>query len=166
MDTISNTEAIGQNGWTVYLVSIGIVVILFFIQKYAHLIDRKLNHTRQKNEDWEGKPWSLFAGIVLGIGTLLYNVFSPNDLQINPLFWQTPELFIAVGFVLITGFLAYESYNHFGTQYGTIRFIIFFLLTIGFYLAGLFVGLLIVSILAIFILFYFIRFWRKQLKIQ
>jgi hypothetical protein len=165
MDT-TTPGIIGQNEWTVYIISFLLLIILFFVQKYAYTIDKKLNLKAHTNSLWVGKPWPLFSGILLGMYTLLYNVFSPNNMQINPLVWRWPEWILVIGFILITGILAYESYAHFGLRFGLIRFTIFLLLVIGFYVAGIYIGLLIVALLALVMLFYFFRFWKKQMVIK
>jgi len=166
MDTITSSGITDQNEWTVYIVSFLLLIVLFFIQKYAYLIDEKLNLKANTNSLWVGKPWPLFLGILLGMYTLLYNVFSPYNMQINPFNWKAPEWILVTGFVLLTGILAYESYTHFGLKFGLIRFFIFLLLTIGFYIAGIYIGLLIVALLAIVMLVYFFRFWKNQMVIK
>lgn len=166
MDSTAVSDSLFQNEWAIYLVSFLVLVALFFIQKYAYLIDRKLDEMEEKDTHWEGKPWPLLFGIILGMYTLIYNVFSPNDMQLNPVSWRWPEWLLVICFIILFGLLTFESYSHFSSRQALIRILILGGLAIGFYFAGLLAGLLIVSILAIGLLFYFIRFWRKQLAIK
>jgi len=166
MDTTTAIGTFFQNGWGIYLVSFLILVVLYFVQKYAYLIDRKLNQLAMKGSTWQGKPWPLFLGILLGMFTLLYNVFSPNDMQINPANRHWPEWGLVMGFLILLIVLAVESFSHFGRQFALIRILILGILSVGFYFAGLYAGLLIVLLLAFLILIYFFRFWYKRLVIK
>ena len=129
-----------DNGWSIYLISILILVALFFVQKYAYLLDRKLNQTRKTGSDWEGKPWPLLLAILLGVLTLLYNVFSPNDMQQNPVNWSWPEWILNICFIILFGVLAFESISHFGNRFGLVRILILGSLAVAFYFAGLLAG--------------------------
>lgn len=166
MDSTAVSDSFFQSEWAIYLISFLVLVAMFFIQKYAYLIDQKLNEIYQSGSSWEGKPWPMLAGILLGIFTLLYNVFSPEDMHLNPSYWRWPEWMLVCCFIVLFGALIFESVTHFGRRVGLIRSLILGVLSIGFYYAGLLAGLLIVTILALAILFYFIRYWRKQLAIQ
>jgi len=163
---VPSTQNITQNEWTIYLVSFLVLAALFFIQKYAYLIDRKLSKAQKIEPAWEGKPWALLAAILLGIFTLLYNVFSPDKMQQNPMNWHWAVWVIIFCFLLILVLLAAESISHFGTRLGLVRFGVLGALCVGFYFAGLLAGLLIVSILALLILIYFLNFWRKKMAIK
>lgn len=165
-DKINNSTSLFQNEWSIYLISFLVLVALFFIQKYAYLIDRKLSKAQKKELAWEGKPWALLAAILLGIFTLLYNVFSPDKMQQNPMNWYWAEWIIIFCFLAVLVLLAAESISHFGTRLGFIRFAVLGTLCVGFYFAGLLAGLLIVSILALLILIYFLNFWRKKMVIK
>lgn len=165
-DTLQATSTEEQNGWTIYLVSILIMAILFFVQKYAYLIDRKLNRIIGSDYNWEGSPWPLFAGLILGVYTLLYNVFSPENMHINPNNWQIAEWILVIAFTILFILLAVESLSHFGIRFGIIRLVIKGTLVIGFYFSGLLVGLLLVALIAIIVLIYFIKFWRKKMIIN
>ena len=162
----TSTQNITQNEWSIYLISFLVLVALFFIQKYAYLIDRKLSKVQKKEPAWEGKPWALLAAILLGIFTLLYNVFSPDKMQQNPVNWHWAEWVLIFCFLVLLGLLAAESISHFGSRLGLIRFAVLGALCVGFYFAGLLAGLLIVSILALLTIIYFINFWRKKMIIK
>lgn len=166
MDSTAISDSFFQSEWAIYLISFLVLVAMFFIQKYAYLIDQKLNEIYHSGSNWEGKPWPMLAGILLGIFTLLYNVFSPEDMHANPSYWRWPEWGLLCCFIVLFGALIFESISHFGGRVGIIRSLILGVLSVGFYYAGLLAGLLIVTILALAILFYFIRYWRKQLAIQ
>ena len=166
MDSTNTQVSFLENGWAIYLVSILILIALFFVQKYAFLIDRKLNQLSKNESNWEGKPWPLISGILLGIFTLLYNVFSPEDMQLNPANWHWPEwALIICSFVLLV-ILILESISHFGIRLGLIRFLVLSLLAVGFFYAGLLAGLLIVAVLAIIVFIYFLLRWSKIMKIK
>jgi len=162
----TDTQNIAQNEWSIYLIAFLVLLLLFFVQKYSYLIDKKLSKFQKKEPVWEGKPWPLITALFLGISTLLYNVFSPNDMQQNPANWHWPEwLLISSVFVLIA-MLAIESITHFGKRLGLMRLLILGVLCTGFYFAGLLAGLIIVAILAIITIIYFINFWRKKMIIK
>lgn len=166
MDTTNVSDNYLQSGWTIYLVSILILVALYFVQRYAHYFDRKLNELGKDDSKWEGKPWPLIAGILLGTFSLLYNVFSPNDMQRNPANWHWPEWALVICFFVLFGLLVFESISHFGIRLGILRFLILAGLTVGFYFAGLLAGLLIVALLAIVVIIYFLIKWRKIMLIK
>jgi hypothetical protein len=147
-------------------VSIIVLIGLFFVQKYVYLIDRKLNQAGHSNSDWEGKPWPLVAAISLGILTMLYNVFSPEDIKYNPSTWSWPEWLMVISVVLLFITLSFESMSHFGFKYGLLRFLIIGSLMVAFFVAGFFAGLLITAVLAMGGLIYFIRYWRKLMVIK
>lgn len=166
MDSTNTQVSFIENGWTIYLVSILVLVVLFFVQKYAYLIDRKLNQIGNNDSKWEGKSWPLISGILLGIFTLLYNVFSPTDMQLNPANWHWPEWLLIICFLVLLGLLIFESISHFGIRLGLIRIIVLGLLAAGFYYAGLLAGLLIVLVLAFIVIVYFLLRWSKIMKIK
>jgi hypothetical protein len=166
MDSTEISGTFSQNGWTIYLVALLVLSALFFVQKYAYLIDRKLNQLSRSGSVWEGKPWPLLAALLLGLITYLYNVFSPNDMQQNPSNWGWPEWILLFFFGVMLGILSFESFSHFGKRMGLIRILIFVLLSAAFYVAGMLTGLLLVTVLALGILIYFINFWRKRISIK
>lgn len=162
-DTIQTNASTYGDGWGIYLVSVLVLVALYFVQKHAYLIDRWLNRYSNTKPSWEGKPWPLFLAILLGVFTLLYNVFSPDDMQLNPLYWHWPEWLLAGSFMVGIAMVAVESFKHFDTKPGLFRLVIFGLLMLGFFIAGLLAGLLIVALLALWMLIYFIGRWRKTM---
>lgn len=166
MDTTQISSTIFDSGWTIYLIAFLVLLALYFVQKYAYLIDRKLNKLANNSASWEGSSWPLILGLTLGILTLLYNVFSPNDMQSNPVFWSWSEWLLlgccCIGLIKLT----IESVTHFGWKTGLVRLFILSLLSIGFFYAGLLAGLLISSLLAIGVLIYFFRNWRKIMLIK
>lgn len=166
MDSTQVADSFSQNGWSIYLISILVLIALFFIQKYAYLLDRKLSQLNENEPGWEGKPWVLWIAISLGLYTLLYNVFSPNDMQQNPVNWGLPEWALIVCFIALIVALSIESIAHFGRRWGLVRILVFGTLAVIFYLSGLLAGLLIVTLLALGILLYFINFWRKRIAIK
>ena len=166
MDTITNSSSFVDSPWSYYLIILVVLIVLFFVQKYAYLIDNKLMPPQNPDEFKQKKPWSLLSGIFLGVLVFILGVFVPGTLTIDPEFWGWPEIVIAVfGLLIILG-LAFESFTIFGAKTGLLRFIIWLVLTIGFFYAGLYTGLFLASILAIFIIVYFIFFWKKRLKIK
>jgi hypothetical protein len=166
MDSTDTQAGFIENGWSIYLISILILIVLFFIQRYAYLFDRKLNQLTKNESNWEGKPWPLIAGIFLGIFTLLYNVFSPADMQLNPANWLWPEWALLICGLILLGFLVFESISHFGVRTGLIRFLVLGLFAVGFFYAGLLAGLLIVSVLSLIVIIYFLVRWSKIMKIK
>lgn len=166
MDSTMVTDTFFDNGWGIYLLSFLILVALFFVQKYAHLIDRKLNQFSGNDSNWEGKPWPLILGLLLGVFVLLYNVFSPTDMQWNPADWHWAEWILLVGIFTGLIILTLESIQHFGWKTGIVRLIIFAALMWGFFYAGLLAGLLIAAVLAVVVLVYFFRNWRKTMVIK
>lgn len=166
MDTAAATGDVFSDGWTFYFLSFLMLVVLYFIQKYAFLIDRKLNLMDKTGNNWEGKPWPLVFALMLGMFILLYNVFSPRGMQPNPADWRWPEWGLVFSSLILLTLLAYESFSRFGKRIGLIRFVIFVLLSAGFFFGGLYAGLLIVLLLAFLMLVYFIRFWRRRMMIN
>lgn len=166
MDSTIVNDTFFENGWTIFLVSFLILVALYFVQKYAYLIDRKLNQLNGNISNWEGKPWPLVLSLILGVFTLLFNVFSPNDMQWSPANWYWAEWVLLLGFSAGLVILAVESIQHFAWKIGVVRIIIFTCLMWGFFYAGLLAGLLIAAVLALVILIYFFRNWRKIMVIK
>lgn len=124
-----------QNEWAFYLVYLLVLVLLFFVQKYAYMIDRKLNNLTKTTDNWEGKPWLLITAIVSGLLTYQYII------------------------------LVFESISHFGKKAGIVRMIILGLIATGFYFSGLLAGLLVVTLIALGLLFYYFIFCHKRLAI-
>lgn len=166
MDSSETSSSFLQNGWTIYLFSFLVLITLFFVQKYAYLIDRKLNQLTKTDSVWEGKSWPLLTALLLGLLTYLYDVFSPNKMHQNPENWNWPEWLLIFCFCVFLGLLSFESFSHFGKRMGLVRILIFVLLSAVFYFAGLLTGLLLVTVLALGLLFYFINFWRKRISIK
>lgn len=166
MDSTIVKDTFFENGWTIYLLSFLILVALYFVQKYAYLIDRRLNQFNRNNNGWEGKPWPLILSLILGVFSLLFNVFSPNDMQWNPVEWHWAEWVLLLGFLTGLVVLFVESIQHFGWKTGGLRLIIFAVLMWGFFYAGLLAGLLIAAALAVVVFVYFFRNWRKIMRIK
>ena len=166
METDSNILGIPTNEWTIYILGILIFVAMFFVQKYAYLVDRELNKKLNDEAGWEGKPWPLISGLLLGFIAFVLGVFLPGDLSINPALWKWSEVLIFVLALAIIVGLAIESFAHFGKALGGLRIAIFGLLVIAFFYAGLIAGLFLAAILALAIIIYFIFFWKKRLGIK
>lgn len=166
MDTTQINDSIFDSGWTIYLIAFLVLLALYFVQKYAHLIDRKLNQFSGNDSNWEGKPWPLILGLLLGVFMLLFNVFSPVDMQWNPSNWQWGEWVLLLGFGTGLIILAIESIQHFEIRTAIFRLLLFTALMFGFFYAGLLAGLLIVAFLALFILVYFLLKWRNIMRIK
>ena len=166
MDTIESSGTFFQDGWSIYLITFLVLIALFFVQKYAFLLDRKLNRVSKTNSSWEGKPWPLLGALTLGFLTYLYDIFSPEKMNRNFFEWGWAEWLLVACLAILAGILAFESFNHFGKRFGLIRLLVLGLIAVGFYFAGLLAGLLLVTILALGLLFYFIGFWRKRLAIK
>ncbi len=153
-----------QNEWLFILLSFLVLVALFFIQKYAYLLDRKLNQASKIESTWEGKPWPLFAGIGLGLFWFLYNMFSPNDLSLdfemqNPVKW----VFIVIILAGLAGVI-YESLTHFSLRTGLIRTLIYYILVMLYFYAGFISGLFIVSVIALVLVILVFRYFINLFK--
>ena len=164
MDNSENTYSLIDNPWTIYIIGILLFIILFFIQKYIHLVDRKLSS--KINSQWEGTPWPLISSLGLGFLLFVFGVFLPDELSFNPSNWSWPEIIILIGVVSIISGLIIESINKLGQKLGVIRFVIYFLLSIIYFYTGLLAGLYFAVLLSLTILVYFIFFWKKRLKIN
>ena len=162
MDNNPQPESFIQSGWTIYILAVLVLVVLFFVQKYAYLIDRKLNAGLGKETDWEGKPWSLISALLLGVIVFVLGVFLPGDLNINPKLWYWPEIFILILTLMIFTGLSIESFSHFGKSLGAVRLVIFAVLSLAFYYAGLLMGLFLAAILALGVIVYFLFFWKRR----
>ena len=167
MDTIANTNnSFLDNGWSIYLITILVFVVMFFVQKYSYLIDRQVNRWKSMNGKWEGKPWPLISGLALGLLVFIFGVTIPGDLSIMPNKWNWPEITIAVFSLAIIVKLLIESLHNFGLNYGLIRFAIWLLLSIGYFYAGLLTGLFLATLFAIAVIIFFLFFWKKRLTIK
>lgn len=166
MDANTNIFGIQANEWTIYLLGVVIFVAMFFVQKYSYLVDRELNKKLSEKANWEGKPWPLISGFLLGFVVFVLGVFLPGDLSINTALWKWPEILIFVLALAIIVGLVIESFTHFGIAQGSLRIVIFALLAIAFFYAGLLTGLFLAAILALAIIIYFIFFWIKRLGIK
>lgn len=166
MNANNNIFGVQSNEWTIYLAGILVFVVLFFVQKYAYKVDRELNKKLSDEAGWEGKPWPLISGLLLGFIVFVFGVFLPGDLSINPALWKWPEILVFVLALAIIVGLAIESFAHFGIAKGGLRIVIFGLLAIVFFYAGMIVGLLFAAILALVIIIYFLFFWKKRLGIS
>jgi len=166
MDITESSNSFFQDGWSIYLFTFLVLVALYFLQKYAFLLDRKLNQFSKSNSEWEGKPWPMLTALLLGLLTYLYNVFSPEKLNQNLFEWGWVEWLLTACLAILAGSMAFESIKHFGKRFGLIRLLVLITLAAAFYFAGLLTGLLLVTLLALGLLFYFIKFWRKQLAIK
>jgi len=162
----TETNSFSQSGWAIYVLAVLLLIVLFFIQKYAYLIDRKLNVSLGKGESWEGKPWSLFSALALGVLVFTLGVFIPGDFSVNPKLWHWPEILILILALTIFIVLAIESFSHFGKSFGTLRLVIFGMLSFVFYYTGLLLGLFLAAILALGVIIYFLFFWKKRMRIQ
>lgn len=157
------SQNITENGWAIYIIAFLVLVAVYFIQKYAYLIDIRLSKAHNVEPAWKGKPWHLLTALFLGIFALLYDVFSPKDLEPYPANWGWMEWALLISCFILLSVLAAESFKHFGSRLGLLRLIILFVLSIGFYAAGLLAGLIIVALLALVTLVYFINFLRKKM---
>jgi len=166
MDTNDNIFGIQTNEWTIYVIGILVFIILFFIQKYSYLIDRKLSEKYKLDKEWEGHPWPLLSGLLLGFIVFVLGVFLPGELSSNPVNWQWPELLIFVFALAIIVMLAIESFIHFGKSVGSLRLVIFGVLSFAFFYAGMLAGLFLAAILALTIIIYFLFFLKKRLGIK
>lgn len=164
MDTISQSGQYAMDDTTYYLISIIAIVLLFIIQRYSYLIDRWLS--RKNETKWQGKPWPLISGIVIGLLFYVFNLTTPGGLawEFSKLNWQEYSLTLISIFTLLGIFI--ESMKNFNGIYRFIRLIIWTTLTIVYIVAGVYTGLLLSIALAIFIVIYFLFFWKKRLKIS
>lgn len=166
MDTITNSSSFIDSPWSYYVIMIAVLTLLFFVQKYAYLIDNKLMNIDNPEKFKEKKPWSLISALFLGLLVFILGVFVPDAISKNSNVWSWFEIVIAIfGLLIIIG-LAFESFTLFGAKTGLLRFGIWLILTFGFFYAGLYTGLFLASILAIIIIIYFIFFWKKRLTIK
>ncbi len=167
MDTIADTNlTFWDSGWSIYIITILVFAVMFFVQKYAYVIDRQINRLQSINGKWEGKPWPLISGLILGILVFLLGVFLPGNLSIYPQNWDWPEITIAVLAILIIIKLLVESIKNFGTKYGFLRFGIWLVFSIAYFYAGLLAGLFLATLFVIAIIIYFLFFWKKRLTIK
>ena len=164
MDTIENTNTFFESPWAIYILGIALFIALFFIQKYIHLLDRKLSS--KTNSTWEGTPWPLLSSLGLGFLLFLFEVFLPGELNLNPSLWNWPELTITVGVLSLLLALIFESIKNLGRKLGLIRSVIYLLICILYFYTGLLAGLFFAVLLAFAILIYFLFFWKKRLKIN
>lgn len=164
MDTAENTNTFFESPWAIYLLGIVLFFALFFIQKYIHLLDRKLSS--KINSNWEGTPWPLLCSLGLGFLLFLFGVFLPGELNLNPTLWYWPEIIIAVGILSLLIALVIESVKNLGRKLGITRSIIYLAICIVYFYTGLLAGLFIAVLLSLAILIYFLFFWKKRLKIN
>lgn len=95
MVTAEDTNSFFESPWSIYLLGIVLFIVLFFVQKYIHLLDRKLSS--EINSTWEGTPWPLLSSLGLGFLLFLFGIFLPGELNLNPTSWHWPEIIISVG---------------------------------------------------------------------
>ena len=138
------------------------LIALFFLQKYIFFVDRKMAQFSKKEVPEQRKPWSFLVALILGAFVFFYNVFSPSDLSFNIREWHIEWIVFAVGLLTLAEIIR-ESINHFGTKAGLLRSVLYILLSLLYFYAGLISGYLIVSLLALGILFYFLRYWKRLL---
>ncbi|MBN2614328.1 MAG: hypothetical protein JXR71_01425 [Bacteroidales bacterium] len=161
MDTINNTVSTAFPTDS-FLFTVLFLLALFFLQKYIYLADRKIAQFTKKDGTELRKPWSFLVALLLGAFVFFYNVFSPDDLTFNIAEWHIEWVVFAVGLFTLTGIIR-ESFKDFGPKAGLIRSVLYVLLTVLYFYAGLISGYLIVSLLALAVLFYFLRYWKKLL---
>jgi len=164
MDTAENTNTFFESPWAIYLLGIVLFIALFFIQKYIHLLDRKLSS--KINSTWEGTPWPLLCSLGLGFLLFLFGVFLPGELNLNPTLWNWPEIIIAVGILSLLIALVIESVKNLGRKLGITRSIIYLAICIVYFYTGLLAGLFFAVLLSLAILIYFLFFWKKRFKIN
>jgi len=164
MDTAENTNTFFESPWAIYLLGVVLFIALFFIQKYIHLLDRKLSS--KINSTWEGTPWPLLCSLGLGFLLFLFGVFLPGELNLNPTLWNWPEIIIAVGILSLLIALVIESVKNLGRKLGITRSIIYLAICIVYFYTGLLAGLFFAVLLSLAILIYFLFFWKKRLKIN
>lgn len=147
-----------------YLIIIAGLIVLFFVIRYSYLIDRYLNKTQKYG--FEGKPWPLITGLLLGFLIYLFGITKPEGLEwnISNLIWQEYAIVLIILFTLLG--LIIESFKYFKGVIAIIRMVIWAALTIICIFAGLYAGLLVSILLAIAIVGYFIFFWKKRLTIK
>lgn len=164
MDTISQSGQYAMDNTTYYLVSTIAIVLLFIVQRYSYLIDRWLSKDRENS--WEGKPWPLISGIVIGLLFYIFSLTTPEGLDWNSsrLGWKEYSL-ILISFFTLLGIII-ESFKNFIGIRRVIRLIIWTMLSALYVIAGVYAGLLLSIGLAFFIVIYFLFFWKKRLKIS
>jgi uncharacterized membrane protein len=153
-----------ENDTYYYILIISGLFVLFFVIRYSYLIDRWLNKSQEYS--FEGKPWPLITGLLLGFLIYLFGITKPEGLEwnISNLIWQEYAIMLIILFTLLG--LLIESFKYFKGVIAIIRMVIWTALTIVCILAGLYAGLLVSILLAIAIVVYFIFFWKKRLTIK
>lgn len=164
METAENTNSFFDSPWAIYILGFILFIVLFFIQKYIHLLDRKLSS--QINSTWVGTPWPLLSSLGLGFLLFLLGVFLPGELNLNPTLWNWPEIIIVVGILSLLIALVIESVKNLGRKLGITRSIIYLAICIVYFYTGLLAGLFFAVLLSLAILIYFLFFWNKRLKIN
>jgi hypothetical protein len=147
-----------------YIIIIAGLIILFFVIRYSYLIDRWLGKNQENK--FEGKPWPLITGLMIGFLLYIFGITKPEGLSWNfsNLGWQEYAIILISLFTLVG--LAIESFKNFKGPNAVIRMLVWTILTIACLIAGLYSGLLLSILLAIAIIVYFIFFWKKRLTIK
>ncbi len=165
-DTTNQMNEFAPNEWTTLLLSVLLLLGLYFLQKYLYLFDRKLlvNSASKKNTNL--KPWPLWAGLLLGFSVFLHDVFSPDDLNFFSSNWSLFQWAILILCVATIGGLFVQSLLIFGTKKGLLRSFFYLILMIVYFYAGFISGLLVVGLLVLFVLLFFIKYFKNQLTIK
>jgi hypothetical protein len=159
----TDAQIISQNGWSIFLIALLALVVLFFIQKYIYLLDEKFGNTSSSETNWKGKPWPLFAALGTGLFLFAYNTFSPVDLTIDFKIQNSIKLLLIIISLAVIAGTAYESYLHFGPKNGTLRTLIYSALILLYFFTGLFTGYILMLIVALVVIIWFFMYFKKLL---
>ena len=155
-----------SNEWITILLSLLLLIGLYFLQKYLYLLDEKLLINEDAKTMERQRPWPLWIAILLGFTIFMYDVFSPRALNFYRGDWPSFQWMILILGLTAVGGCFGQSLLLLGIQKGLIRgFIYLFLMAVFFY-AGFVSGLLVVGLLALLVLIFFIKYFKKQLTIK
>ncbi len=165
-DTTNQLTEFASNEWTSLLLSVLLLLGLYFLQKYLYLFDRKLLAGIVSEKKPDLKPWPLWVGLILGFSAFLHDVFSPDDLNFLESPWSLFQWAMLILGVATIGGLFVQSLLIFGVGKGMLRSMVYLVLMVVYVYAGFISGLLVVGLLALFVLLFFVKYFKNQLTIK
>ena len=157
-----------------YLGILVLLIALYFIRKYLFKLDEYLNSKSDTSKGFIGKPWHISWSLVIGLALFITLIFSSGQSEPfkrdglsvfihnpHPLHWFWLLLIAIEVFMIVR--VIYQSIKLFGINYGLIRSVIITLLMIGYFLAGMYMGLIFTATIALFIICkVFIMFYGRK----